>query len=47
MNVSKLELADTQAEKTGDHQDRQAPGAMPGRRPYSAEAVGQTLNIAV
>ena len=45
-NKSKREQADNPAEKAGDHQDHQAPGAPPGRRPYSAEAVGQTLNIA-
>jgi hypothetical protein len=39
--------SDNPAEKAGDHQDPQAPGALPGRRPYGAEAVGQTLNIVV
>jgi hypothetical protein len=45
--TSKFEQADTQAEKAGDHQGRPVTGAMPGRRPYSAETVGQTLNIAI
>lgn len=46
----KLEAAEVDSQKPHDRQGRQAPGAntaMPGRRPYSAEAVGQALNIAV
>jgi len=37
---SALEQADADAEKRDDQQARQAFGAMPGRHPYSAEAVG-------
>jgi hypothetical protein len=47
---NKLEEAGVDFQKPDDRQDRQAPGAnsaMPGSRPYSAEAVGQSLNIAV
>jgi len=37
---SALEQADAEAERRDDQQGRQAFGAMPVRRPYSAEAVG-------
>lgn len=41
---SKLEQADTEAEKADGQKGRQASGV---RRPYSAEVVGQSLNITV
>lgn len=47
LDKRKREHADNPTEKADDHQGLQAPGASPGRQPYSAEVVGQTLNIAV
>ncbi len=45
-----LEKVEGDAEKADDQQGPPAFGAtpaIPGRRPYSTEAVGQSLNVAV
>ena len=47
---NKAEEGEVDTETSEAQQDRQASGAiakMPGRRPYSAEPIGQSLNIAV
>ena len=44
---TKLEKEEQQAAQNEENTAPQTAGAMPGRRPYSTEDVGQMLNIAV